>query len=97
MLLILEIWLTVKAWRKGWRAWALLPLGIVMAVAFLIGVAVGASGGSVGNAYPVALLVELAGIGALIRLATRAPRQTQLPSMSEAGVPVEVATGGVKV
>jgi hypothetical protein len=37
MLLVLEIVLTVWAWRKGWKAWSLLPLGIVAGVGFIIG------------------------------------------------------------
>jgi hypothetical protein len=79
MLLILEIWLTVKAWRNGWRGWALLPMGAVMGIAFLIGMAVGAAGGSVKEAYPVVLLIELTGVGALIRMAIRPPRPAQQP------------------
>jgi hypothetical protein len=44
MLLILEIVLTAVAWRKGWRTWALLPLGLGIFVAFFIGLVAGAAG-----------------------------------------------------
>jgi len=37
MLLILEIILTIKAWRKGYKAWALVPVGLVMLIGFMIG------------------------------------------------------------
>ncbi len=37
MILILEIVLTIIAWRKGYKAFALLPVGIVILLAFLIG------------------------------------------------------------
>ncbi len=82
MLLILEIVLTVAAWRKGWRAWALMPLGVGMSVAFLIGVAIGASGGTAEHVTPLFLLLDLACVGVLIRLAVRGPQQA--PSL---GIP----------
>lgn len=37
MLLILEIMLTISAWRRGFKAWALLPVGLVFFIGFLIG------------------------------------------------------------
>lgn len=37
MLLLLEIWLTVAAWRAGWKATALLPTGAAIAVGILLG------------------------------------------------------------
>jgi hypothetical protein len=37
MLLFLEIMLTVTAWRKGYKAWALVPLGLALLIGFLIG------------------------------------------------------------
>ena len=49
MLLIIEIWLTVAVWRKGWKGWALLPAGIMMLVALVAGVVAGLSGVEPGN------------------------------------------------
>lgn len=37
MILILEIVLTIIAWRKGYKGYALLPLGIVFLIAFMVG------------------------------------------------------------
>ena len=37
MLIILEIILTITAWRKGYKAWALLPMGLAILIAFMIG------------------------------------------------------------
>ena len=74
MLLILEIILTVVAWRKGWKAYALLPFGITFLFGFLMALAVQSSGGSISPVSPVGLIVELINIGVLIRLATKAPK-----------------------
>lgn len=40
MLLILEIILTIVAWKRGWKSMALIPVGVV----FCIGLIVGATG-----------------------------------------------------
>jgi hypothetical protein len=37
MLLILEIMLTVTAWRKGYKGFALLPVGLALLAGFSIG------------------------------------------------------------
>jgi hypothetical protein len=39
MLLILEIILTVQAWRRGYGFMALLPVGLAIAIGFFIGMA----------------------------------------------------------
>ena len=46
MLLIIEIVLTIFAWRNGWKWLALLPIGIAFAVGFFIGYGVALSGGT---------------------------------------------------
>ena len=38
MLLVLEVMLTVSAWKRGWHGWALLPLGIGFIIAIWAGV-----------------------------------------------------------
>lgn len=43
---ILVVLLTIVAWRHGWRWKALLPVGICVGMAFLIGPGVESSGGS---------------------------------------------------
>jgi hypothetical protein len=86
MFLLTEIGLTVAAWRRGWRWWALLPLGGAVGLAVFLGIAVGASGGSVAQAKPVFLLLDLIGIGTLIGLVARAPRCAQLTTMPKVQV-----------
>lgn len=87
MLLIIEIFLTVAAWRNGWRALALLPLGVTVLFGFLLGAAVQASGGSIQAAYPVAFLADLINLGVLIGLSTRAPRRIQIRDMAAPATP----------
>ncbi len=74
MLLFLEIALTIAAWRKGWGARALLPLVFGFGVAFLIGVAIGSSGGSIDAARVLAIFCDLGVVIALGILARRAPQ-----------------------
>lgn len=53
-MLILQIILTIIAWRNGWKWKSLLPVGILFCVAFLIGYFVGVSGGDlsqIGSIY----------------------------------------------
>lgn len=86
MILLIEIILTISAWRKGWKARALLPLGLGMSVSFLIGMAVGASGGTIENVIPLCVLIELAILVSLIIMAIKAPRhykEAQTPSTEE--------------
>src|SRR3989442_1133096 len=80
MLFVIEVLLTIAAWRKGWGAKALIPLGIGLAVAMLLGAMVGASGGprAVTQVFPLFVLMDLAVIGVLVRLALRAPEEAPL-------------------
>jgi hypothetical protein len=66
MLLILEIGLTVAAWRRGWKVRALLPLGIGFGIGFLGGLIMGVSGASEESIFAVGLVGDLICIGALI-------------------------------
>ena len=66
MLMIAEILLTIRAWKKGWRVRALLPMGIALGVCIFMGAAAGASGGSADDLLGLALLIELLGVVALI-------------------------------
>jgi hypothetical protein len=86
MLLLVEIGLTVAAWRRGWRWWALLPVGGGMVLAVLLSMTVGASGGSVAQAKPVFLLLDIISIGTLIGLVARAPRRPQLTDIPKGQV-----------
>ena len=77
MLLIVEILLTVAVWRKGWKGWALLPVGIAWGIAFLIGMAVGAAGGIVDDLIGPCLLLDVMVIVALIVMRVHAPNKVQ--------------------
>ena len=87
MLLIFEIILTVTAWRRGWKAWALVPL----ATAFSIGFVIGASGGSMDTAMAVGLPVDLAAIGTLVAMvASHRTAEQGATAASGAAEPVEM-------
>jgi hypothetical protein len=55
MLLIAEIILTIFAWRRGWKGYALIPGVIVLTIGIIAGLIMGISGDSAG---------ELAGLAA---------------------------------
>jgi len=74
MILVIEILLTISAWRKGWKGWALLPIGIGMSIGFLLGMSAGATGGNVEDILPMCIFVDLATLISLIVLAAKAPR-----------------------
>lgn len=74
MLLILQIALTVSAWRKGWRAWALLPVGLLMMTGFILGAASGTA--DVFAAYgPILILGDIACAVVLAIMATHPPQR----------------------
>jgi hypothetical protein len=89
MLLIVEIVLTVFAWRKGWKAWALLPLGIVMCIGFFVGIMIGA--GSITNdvLLPLSLLFDGTATVVLIILAIHAPASALKKTLAESLSPAE--------
>lgn len=93
MLLILQIWLTVVAWRKGWRSRALIPVGVSLTGALVIGLAVGAGGGSFQQVAPVLVLLDLMTVAVLIGLTRRAPRSIQAEAPSREGMAGPVAAG----
>jgi len=44
--IIIQIVLCIIAWNRGWKGRALIPLGIGIAFALIVGIATGASGGN---------------------------------------------------
>lgn len=70
MLLLIEIILTIFAWRKGWKWRALLPLGICLCLGFMIGVTIGALGGNVESVDGIVILDIIAVIALIIMTAT---------------------------
>lgn len=73
-MLIIEIVLTVIAWRKGWRGYALLPWAGMIAAAVFIALGAAASGGDPSKAANIGPLLDVICIGVLVRLAVRGPR-----------------------
>ena len=74
MVMLIEIALTISAWRKGWKGWALLPIAIGMSVSFLMGAAAGASGGTIEDILPLCVLIELGMIVSLIVMSVKTPK-----------------------
>lgn len=73
MLLIVEIILTVKAWKNGWKGLALLPLG----AAFGLGLVMGAGG--VQPDIGTCLMIELPVLGSLIAMAAKSRKCVHKP------------------
>ena len=76
MLIIVEIALTIWAWLRGWKAWALLPLGIALLIGFLIGFIMGAA--VLEEGWLLLLVIDVAAIGALIFMIVK-PRRKANP------------------
>ncbi len=64
MLLLIEIALTVAAWRRGWRACALVPISLAVIAGILIGVPYGPDA-DFGEVFPLTVVVDGATIIAL--------------------------------
>jgi hypothetical protein len=73
MLLLLEIFLTVRAWKKGWGARALIPMALVFTMGFLLGAAQAAAGATSFTLPAAAVVLDLAAVVALGVMARRAP------------------------
>ena len=93
MILIAEIILTIVAWQKGWRGWALLPMAIVLSLAFVMGLAVGAAGGSKGDVIVPCLILDAMGILALVVMTARAPNKVRGNGRPELPAKVLTARG----
>jgi len=76
-MLIIEIILTIFAWRKGWKWLALLPIGLALLIGFSIGIGIGASGGSVADVSGGAVLIDIAAIIALIVMLVKGPKSKE--------------------
>jgi hypothetical protein len=71
--LALEIYFGVKAFKNGWRWRVLLPVGVAVVAGGFVGFATAAGAGSMTDALPVMLLVDIALIGVLAGMAHRPP------------------------
>jgi len=77
MLLILEVLLTISAWRKGWGPKALLPLGV--------GIAFGVIGAVITNSIVPGIVADLLFVAVLI--AMLAAKSKKNPAAQVASTP----------
>jgi hypothetical protein len=81
MLLVLEIVLTIAAWKRGWKRWALLPLGAVLVLGFSLGLSEGSLGLNQDVVTHFAPLLDVLGVIVLgIMVAARKPVAQVPPS-----------------
>ncbi|MDD5311454.1 MAG: hypothetical protein PHO26_00265 [Dehalococcoidia bacterium] len=83
MLMALEIILTIAAWKKGWKAWALVPLGIPVVVGFFIGLTMGFSAFSNGSAIVAGLMFDLIAVAVLIGMIANPRVKSESPTPVE--------------
>jgi hypothetical protein len=92
LLLIIEILLTIAVWRKGWKGWALLPVGISLALGFVLGLCIGASGGRPEEWIGLGLIIDVIAIVALIIMQTQDPKKVKEDRPAE--LPAESVSAG---
>lgn len=85
--MIIEIVLTVVAWNKGWKWWALVPLGLAVSIAFSVGFVVGLFGGSAGPVMPFFMLLDIGCLLALIILIVLPPEREKEAMPEEPPMP----------
>jgi hypothetical protein len=79
MLIIVELILTVFAWRKGWRWKALIPVACTISLGLFAGTAIGLSGGQLSGATNVLFFFgDLASTAILIVLCVKKPKSLEL-------------------
>lgn len=84
MILMIEILMTVNAWKRGWKAWALMPIIIGVMTAFLVGVSM-AEAGDDGSFMALGLMVDLGIITSLgVMIASRSKKAVEGQSSAEA-------------
>ena len=75
--LLFEVPLTVVAWKRGWRGWALLPMAVAYALTFVLGIIEGLSVAATGtDLEPLSsasvVLITIVECGVLIAMIVRA-------------------------
>jgi hypothetical protein len=76
-MLIIEIVLTIFAWRKGWRWLALIPTALALCIGLLLGIGIAASGGSVSAPNAATIIIDVLAIIALIVMVTKGPKSKE--------------------
>jgi len=84
MLFILEIVLTIVAWKRGWKGWALVPIAFAVVIGFVIGAVIRAQGGSLEDVIPLTLVIDGACIVSLIALTARGRQKVHIYSKKPA-------------
>lgn len=77
LMLIIQIILTVVAWKKGWGGKALLPMVIGLGLAFIIGLTAGLSGGSPRDIAAPLVLIDLSMLISMIVMVSRKPAKSE--------------------
>jgi hypothetical protein len=90
--LILQIWLTKRAWQSGWGAAALIPVAVAYPLAFLLGLVMALSQVelSEGAVFAVGFLIELTCIASLALMCARKSEAPQ-PGQAEPVAPAAPA------
>jgi len=78
MLLVAEIILTIFAWKKGWRWWALVPVALALLIGLFMGMGVGACGGDVDSVRGISIVLDVLAIIALIVMVTKGPKTNEV-------------------
>ncbi len=74
MLFILEVILTVAAWRKGWKSMAMLPIGLVITLSLILALGLRLDPGDHVGLFVSMDLIATCVLGVMAR---RAPRPAQ--------------------
>jgi hypothetical protein len=77
MIAVIEIMLTVAAWKRGWKGWALLPLGIGLLAAIWAGSVLASAGVSEEEIGGICFMLDGVAILALILMAAVGKRTQQ--------------------
>jgi hypothetical protein len=77
MLLIAEIVLTIFAWKRGWRWYALIPLGLCLLIGFILGASISSSGGSINDLNGASVVLDVIAVIVLIVLCSVKPKSTE--------------------
>lgn len=68
--------LTIIAYRRGWRWWALLPSCVVLLLALLVGTAIGLAFGGIGGGFgPITTFLDCSHLIVLTIMALKAPTE----------------------
>jgi hypothetical protein len=89
ILLMVEILLTVSVWRENWKAWAVMPLCSGVAIAVIMGLAIGANGGTKGDLTVPSLIIDGMCIAALLIMRAHAPKRVKAPQLAQEALPSE--------